>query len=371
MEDKKLIYKIALSQIEKIGSVLAKNLVSYCGGVEEVFSKQLKDLIKIPGINEILAKRILNKEVLKKAEKIITENKKNNVNTLFYLDENYPSRLKNYNDSPIILYTKGTNEYNNLRTIAIVGTRDATSAGKYYTEKIIEELLPYNVTIVSGLAFGIDATAHKTASKLHIPNIAIMGSGINVTYPAEHEKIRNNIEKKGDIISEFELNKSPERGHFPMRNRIIAQLSDAMLVVESGIKGGAMITAKLAFDYNKDVFAIPGRIDDPYSKGTNWLIKANIAALVDSGNDISKMMNWDLENETKPVQMELFSNLSKIEEIILDIIRNTPDNNIHIDKLHYESRLPLSELSSVLLELEFKSLIENLPGSRYGIKPGR
>ena len=371
MQNDKLLYKIALSQIDKIGTILAKNLVSYCGGVEEIFSKSVGELIKIPGISETLAKRIQNKEVLIKAEKIIIENEKNAVNTLFYLDENYPSRLKNFNDSPIILYTQGTNEYNNKRTLAIVGTRHATSLGKYYTEKLIEELLPYEVTIVSGLAFGIDATAHKSALELGVPNIAVMGSGINITYPAEHKRIRDRIVVKGDVMSEFELDKSPERGHFPMRNRIIAQLSDAMLVVESDIKGGAMITAKLAFDYNKDVFALPGRVDDQYSRGPNWLIKSNIASLIDSATDICKAMNWEMASESKPLQMELFSNLSKNEEKILELISNSPDKSMHIDEVHYNSGMTLSEISGILLELELKSVIENLPGSRYGIRPGR
>ena len=227
MKENNLLYKIAISQIEKVGSVLAKTLISYCGGVKEVFTKSRSELMKIPGIGTSIIDEITKKEALQKAENIITENERNNIKTLFYLDDTYPSRLKNFNDCPIVLYTEGTQEYNNHRTLGIVGTRNATKRGKAIVDSFIADLKEYNVTIISGLAFGIDAYAHKAAINNQIPNIAIMGSGINITYPAEHSSIRNDIIKNGDVMSEFPLDTSPEKGHFPMRNRIIAALSDA------------------------------------------------------------------------------------------------------------------------------------------------
>lgn len=363
--DDKLLYKIALSQVDKIGSKLAKILISYCGSPEEIFKKSESALIKIPGINSTLVRKIKDPDIFRNAEHIIKKHEINKINTYFYLDEGYPSRLKQFEDCPIILFTQGNNHLNDSRTLGIVGTRSATKRGKYICENIVEQLSNYNITIVSGLALGIDAKAHRSAIKYNIPNIAIMGSGINITYPAEHENLRDEIVNNGDVVSEFPLDKSPEKGQFPMRNRIIAQLSDALLVVESDIKGGAMITAKLGFGYNKDIFAVPGRYDDKYSKGTNWLIKSNIAKLTDCGQDISNAMNWNKKSEKTAHQMTMFVDLEVEESMLVDILKRNENENISIDELHYLSGKSLSELSGLLLNLEFKGVIDSLPGSRY------
>jgi len=363
--DKILLYKIALTQIDKIGAILAKNLVSYCGGVQEVFSKNKAELAKIPGIGNNLAKEIVKKEVLVKAEQILTKLYKSNINTLFYLDDNYPKRLNHFNDSPLLLYNTGTNTYNNKRTVGIIGTRNATIRGKLITEELVKELSDYNVTIISGLAFGIDAVAHKASVENNIPTIAVLGNGIEFTYPTQHSKLRKEIEINGDILSEFPGNTKPDRGHFPMRNRIISALSDAVIVVESDTKGGSMITAKMAFNYNKDVFAFPGRIEDRYSKGTNKLIKENIASLVESAADICKLMDWTKNNFNKPVQLELFTNLSKNEQKIVEALKNTELDSLSIDKIHHITGLNIGPLASILLQLEFKGILENLPGARY------
>ena len=368
MKETSLLYKIAITQIDKVGSVLAKNLISYCGGVEEIFSKSKKELLKIPGIGAAMVNEIANKNVLIKAEKIARENDRKNIKTLFYLDDDYPSRLKNHNDCPVLLYAEGTEEFNNSRTLGIVGTRNGTKRGKMIVENLIFELKKYDITIISGLAFGIDAFAHEAAVENAVPNIAVMGSGISITYPVEHTKLRNDIVLNGDIISEFPLNTSPEKGHFPMRNRIIAGLSDALLVVESDIKGGAIITANIAFDYNKDVFAIPGRVDDKYSRGTNYLIKSNIASLVDSASDICNSMNWSSTSSSNKIyQPDLFSELDENEKKLADILRNSDSESLKIDEIHYLSGFSLGELSTILLNLEFKNVIENLPGSRYAL----
>ena len=363
-----LLYKIAISQIDKVGSVLAKTLISYCGGVQEVFGAKKKDLMKIPGIGPGMIDSIMNGNALEKAEKILIENESKKIKTLFYLDDDYPGRLKYHNDCPVVLYTEGTTEYNNPRTIGIVGTRSATKNAKIIVERFLGELSSHDVTIVSGLAFGIDAYAHEAAVANNIPNIAVLGCGINITYPAEHSNLRDKITSKGDAISEFPLDTSPEKGHFPMRNRIIAGLSDALLVVESDIRGGAIITARLAFDYNKDVFAIPGRIDDKYSKGTNNLIRSNIAMLTESAADICLAMSWEGISEPKAFQAELFYDLSEDERTIVDIIRASEKDTIAIDELHYLSGFTVAQLSSILLNLEFNNLLDSHPGSRYRLK---
>ena len=363
--DNILLYKIALTQIDKIGPILAKNLVSYCGGVKEVFFKRKAELAKIPGIGYYLSDEIVKKEVLQKAELILKDVEFTGVNTLFYLDDNYPKRLNHFNDSPLMLYTKGTKTYNNKRTLGVVGTRNATIRGKKITEDIISNLKEYNVTIISGLAFGIDAIAHKACIKSNMQNIGIMGTGINITYPSQHESLRKDIESNGDIISEFPMEAKPDKGHFPMRNRIIAALSDALLVVESDIKGGSMITAKMAFNYNKDVFAIPGRYDDRYSRGTNSLIKSNIASLAENAIDICKLMDWTKNNAQKPRQLELFVKLTENEEKIVDALKETELDSLSIDKLYHKTNINIGQLSSILLKMEFKGIVQNLPGARY------
>lgn len=368
MGENDILYKIAISQIDKVGSVLAKNLISYCGGVQEVFKAGKKNLIKIPGIGQGMIDSIMSGIALKKAEKIIEENDRRGIKSLFYLDEDYPGRLKHHNDCPVVLYTEGTGEYHNSRTLGVVGTRNATKRSKLLADRFIRELKGYDVTIVSGLAFGIDAYAHSAAIANDIPNIAVLGCGINITYPAEHSSMRDEITINGDVISEFPLDTSPEKGHFPMRNRIIAGMSDALLVIESDIRGGAIITARLAFDYNKDVFAIPGRIDDRYSKGTNNLIRSNIAMLVESAEDICRAMNWEGASQPKAIQAELFYDTSEEEQKVIGIIRASEKENIAIDELHYLSGFTVAQLSAILLNLEFNNIVESYPGSRYGLK---
>ncbi len=367
--DNDLLYKIAITQIDKIGAILAKNLISYCGGVKEVFEKSESELSKIPGIGLVNAKYIRNPIVFEKAEKILNNIREKGTKTLFYLDKDYPSRLKNYNDSPILLYTEGTNCFNNPRTLGVVGTRNATIRGKLILEDLIKGIKEYDVTIVSGLAFGIDAHAHNTCVENQIPNIAVLGNGFDITYPNQHASLRKKIAQNGDILSEFPMQLKPDKGNFPMRNRIIAALSDALLVVESDTKGGSMITAKMAFNYNKDVLAIPGRIDDRYSKGTNNLIKSNIASLIEDASDIAKVMNWRKKGIASAVQMKLFNDLSKDEKIIINILKSTELDSLSIDKIHYESHFSSGKLSSLLLQLEFKGIIESLPGSRYMLLP--
>ncbi len=365
MKDNNLLYKIGITQIERIGPILAKNLISYCGGVREVFGKTKSELAKIPGIGYNLAVEVLKKGVLKNAETILKDIESKGIKTLFYLDDNYPTRLNHFSDSPILLYSKGTKTYNNPRTLGIIGTRNATIRGKKITEDIIQDLKEYNVTIISGLAFGIDAIAHRASIKNNIQNIGIMGNGINITYPAQHSNLRKEIEANGDILSEFPMDTKPDKGHFPMRNRIIAALSDAVLVVESDIKGGSMITAKMAFNYSKDVFAIPGRHDDKYSKGTNHLIKSNVASLAVSADDICKLMDWSKNTGKKPKQLELFVKLDENERKIVDALKETQLDSLSIDKLYRITNINIGQLSSILLKLEFKGVVENLPGARY------
>lgn len=362
--NEQLVYQIALSKIEGIGSRKAKLLVSYCGGVEEVFKKSKKDLIKIPNIGTKTLEKFDKNTILTAAEKEAKLVEKEGISTCFYLDQKYPKRLKNHEDSPVLLYSRGEINLDVSRTVGIVGTRKPTSYGKIQCEKLVAALLPYQVSIISGLAFGIDATAHQAACDHGIPTVGILGNGLSSIYPAQNRKLANRMMDNGGVISEFDYYAKPDRAHFPMRNRIIAALSDVVIVVESARKGGSIITAEIANDYNKDVFAIPGKVHDEKSEGCNKLIKQHKANLLESVQDISYIMRWEEEDQSNQVrQQSLFLDLSQEEKLLIE---NMPGNEeIAIDKLHHQLSFSMGELSSVLLNLEFKGIIKSLPGKNY------
>lgn len=364
-----LTYQIGLTLIKGIGPNLAKNLVAYLGSVEAVFKEKKANLEKIPGIGQILANEILSQNVLERAKEEVEFVVKNKITPHFYTDKSYPYRLKECNDSPIIIYQKGDLDLNNGRFISVVGTRKATEQGKEICRNIISELaqkIPH-VIIVSGLAYGIDICAHKTANELNIPTIGVLGHGLDRIYPAIHRNTAVKMLSKGSLITEFMNKTNPDRQNFVQRNRIIAGLSDALLVVESAKKGGALITAHLANDYNRDVFAVPGGIYDEWSAGCNLLIKQNKAALVESADDIINFMNWEIVEQTsKEIQVDLFTELSDAEQTIFSFLRQHPDG-INVNEIAVEMKTPFSKLSSQLLEMEFKGVVKCLPGGVYRV----
>jgi len=363
-----LLYELALTMINSVGPVTARNIVSYCGSPEAVFRQSRKSLTRIPSIGEKTAVEILSKSVLVNAEKEMEFIQKHDIHYHFYLDKSYPSRLKNYPDSPLMLFFHGNIDFDQPRTLGIVGTRQPTDQGQMLCEKLIEELREFDLTIISGLAYGIDAISHQTAVRTGMQTIGILGTGIDKTYPAVHRNLRNKMLSKGGVATEFPSGTGPDKENFPMRNRIIAGLSDAVLVVESGIKGGSMITAQIAFGYNKDVFAFPGRVQDPMSSGPNFLIKANIAGLVESASDLTDRMMWHKTRDKQPVQLQLFYELSDEEQKILNIIREDEQQSLHVDTIQFLSGFAHSKLTGLLLSLECNNLINSLPGSRYMIR---
>ena len=255
-----LLYRIALTKIPLIGPIHARSLMSYCGSAKAVFSEKRANLLKVPNIGDQLATNILTSEVLHEAEAEIKYITKNNIQPLFFKDEEFPSTLAQLNDSPLILYRKGNAELNAERMVAIVGTRSCSTYGQLLCEQFIEGMKKYNVTTVSGMAFGIDACAHKASLINNIPTIAIMGTGFGTIYPHQHRSLAQEIVENGSLLTEFSHQKGPDKDHFPARNRIIAGMCDALLVVESARRGGSMITAFFANDYNKDVFTFPGKV---------------------------------------------------------------------------------------------------------------
>jgi DNA processing protein len=362
MED--LIYKLALTLIPGVGSVNGKSLVAYCGGVKAVFMEKKRALLKIPGIGEQTINAIANHNVFGRAEEELSFIEKNKIVPLFYLDKEYPIRLKHCHDSPLMLYYKGTSDLNAPKVIAMVGTRKATEYGRDICRKIIEGLVEQNVLIVSGLAYGIDTWSHKAALDNKLDTVGVLGHGLDRIYPFANRALAEKMTGSGGLLCEYMSNTMPDRENFPMRNRIIAGISDAVIVVEAGASGGALITAEIANSYNRDVFAVPGRLGDPHSEGCNKLIKINKAALIQSAKDISYLLNWnDEKDQKKVVQRQLFLDLSPDEELIVNTLREKGD--MEIDTLLLETLLMPAKAASVLLNLEFEGVIRCLPGKVY------
>ncbi len=362
------LYEIALMKIPKIGAVTAKNLISYCGGAEEVFRAKKKDLLHIPGIGLSLAENILTQDVLLWAEKEVQFLEKNNIQAISYTDKRYPQRLRNYNDSPLVLHYKGNADLNQTRVIAIVGTRSPTSYGKMMCEELVEGLKPYNILLVSGLAYGIDVTAHRHCLEHGIETIGVLGHGLKKIYPSAHRSIAEQMTECGGLLTEYPSDEEPDREHFPARNRIIAGMCDALIVVETALKGGSMISAEVANEYNKDVFAVPGKVRDKFSQGCNLLIKNHKAQLIESAADLVAMLRWEQEEENeqrKIIQQKLFVELDEYEQRIMNILAAAEDAGVVIDKISYQSGFSSSETSALLLGLEFQGLVRTLPGKRY------
>lgn len=366
MEDENLIYRIALSLIPGIGHVTAKSLISYHGGVKETFDSKAHQLIKTPGVGEFLAKKIIEQraKALDDAENELNFIKKQNIQVIFYLDKEYPFLLKQCNDAPLILYIKGDVNFNQSKLISIVGTRKATSIGKSNCEKLIERLASgiHKPIIVSGLAYGIDICAHRCALKYNLDTIAVLGHGFDRIYPQSHQSTAYEIIKKGALITDFSSQMKFEPQNFLKRNRIIAGLSEATIVIESGIKGGSLVTAEIANSYNREVFAIPGRLEDPLSEGCNYLIKSNKAFLLQYYEDIPYLLNWESDKNI-PKQQHIFVELSDEEKELARILVKT--GKYPIDLICKESHYNMNKVSSLLLQMEFKGVIRCLPGKVY------
>lgn len=357
---------VALHFTPGIGDFLVKQLISYCGSAEEVFKTSKAKLIKIPGVGEISAEAIKNGNPFKEAEQEIKQAEKQEVEIILYTDKKYPIRLKEIDDAPALLYCKGNQNLNTPKAVGIVGTRQATDYGKQIVEQICQDLVPHQALIISGLAYGIDIHAHKQALKHGLSTVGVMGSGMDIIYPAAHKDTAKKMINHGALLTENRFGTKPDAHNFPARNRIIAGMCDALIVVEAAEKGGALITADIANSYNKDVFAIPGNLSQPYSEGCNKLIKTNRASLYASIKDLEYIMNWSAENTTVQTTLDLVS-FDPDEQTIIRILkeRNAP---VMIDELSFKSLLPPSLLASLLLTLEFKNAVKSLPGKMFALK---
>jgi len=366
--EKELFYKIALSLVPGIGNVLARNLLSRLGHIDRIFAESFKSLKKIPGIGEVNAGRIKDKAVFIQAEKELKFIKKYNIDVSFFTDNSYPRRLRMCIDAPLILYCRGNMNLNSEKVISVVGTRNATNYGKDISGQLIKDIAGrgYNVVIVSGLAYGIDVHVHRMSLKYGIPTVGILGHGLDRLYPSLHTDIAKKMLNSGGLVTEFPGYTKIDPSNFIRRNRIIAGLSDATVVVESAEKGGALVTADIASSYNRDVFAFPGRVSDTFSRGCNRLIRYNGANLIQGIEDLEYFMGWEPTDKKKCYQTEMFVELNDEETKIVELLKKS--DRLFIDQISSELGIPGSKVSVLLLGLECKNLISALPGNIYSLK---
>ncbi len=369
MSDDAQRFQVALSLIPGIGGVLARALVSYAGSAEAVFRERPAALTRIPGIGEVMAGRIRDPGILARADEELLFARKYGIRIFYYLDADYPRRFGPCQDAPVLFYLKGPVDLDASKIISIVGTRSATDYGRQACDDLLLALAGrgYDLVVVSGLAYGVDIQAHRSALKYGLPTVGVLGHGLDTLYPAAHARVARSMAEKGGLLTDFPSRTKIDPSNFIRRNRLIAGLSDATIVIESGIKGGALITADIASSYDRDVCAYPGRACDPCSRGCNSLIKKNIAALIENAEDLEYVLGWEgpPKKET-PVQQQLFGDLDGEELQVAGFLRQ--EGECHIDSMANALGLPVKKLSSLLLELEFKGMVAALPGNLFRLR---
>jgi len=359
-----LVYRLALTMVPLIGDAHAKILVERFGDAQAIFKAKLGDLALVEGIGELRASAIRSFRNFTEAERELQFVEKNGIEVLFIGDENYPKRLLHCIDAPTVLFYKGSANLNASRIIAIVGTRSYTDYGRQVTEKLVGDLADQGVMIISGLAYGIDAIAHKTSIRHALPTVGVVGHGMGRIYPADHQVLAvEMIRAGGGILTEFWSSIKPDRHNFPLRNRIVAGMSDATVVIETQLRGGSMITAKLADSYNRDVFAVPGKTIDKFSAGCNYLIRHNRATLLTEAADLLQTMGWVEKKKRGAQQRQLFAELNAAEEHLVRLIGEKEP--VSIDEINFGSGMSTSEVAASMLNLEMMGLIASLPGKRY------
>ncbi len=359
-----LVEQIALTLLQNIGHRKIRTILQHID-TESFFRVSKRRLKEIPSLGEKTLLNLNRDEALLKAEQFLSYFEKNDISPIFFQSEEYPYRLNQCEDAPILLFKKGNMHFNQPKVIAIVGTRNATKYGKRCIDELLDGLKEQNVIVVSGLAYGIDIYAHQRCIELGIQTIGVLGHGLDRIYPSIHKNIANQMLENGGLLSEFLPGTLPDREHFPMRNRIVAGMCDATIVIESGEKGGSMITAELANDYSRDVFAFPGNVENEFSKGCNLLIQKQKAHLITNSADFIHWMNWDSSIENVSIQKSLFPNLNEEEQLILKIIEDKKE--ISLDILGLKTEMNSSKLSGILLKLELEGIVQQLPGMRYKI----
>ncbi|MDD4142228.1 MAG: DNA-processing protein DprA [Bacteroidales bacterium] len=362
-----LFYTIVISLTPNIGPVNGKRLITYYGSAKAVFEECGKSNGRAQIVKTSIGESLHDKNIIKTAEQELDYISGHGLKAISFLDKDYPERLKRCNDGPLIIFSRGNKIPNMEKVLAIVGTRNATEYGLFMCNRIIPALKETGVGIISGLAYGIDTEAHRVCIQNNIPTFAVLGHGLKIIYPAVNNDLSRKIEDNGAVMTEYISTTNPDRENFPRRNRIIAGLSDAVLVIEAAEKGGALITAEIAIGYNRDVFAIPGRVNDHYSTGCNMLIKRQKAVPVHSAEDIIVNMNWDKALcPITTIQQSLFYDLTDVQKIITDLLEK--EGRCDLDKMLLSTQLRFGRLSQELLDLELKGIVKCLPGNIYSLR---
>lgn len=364
----KTLYQIALTKIKGVGISLARALMQTIGDEEAIFKESRRNLESIPRISPSLVDEIRSSQVLLDAEEELEFIEKNKIRPLFFTDENYPRRLTNCVDAPLLLYDKGNIDFNRTKVVSIVGTRNATRYGRDFCDKLVLDIANSypDMLIVSGLAYGIDICAHRAAVQNNVSTVAVLAHGLDRIYPQVHRKTAIEMLNNGSLLTEFPSKTNPDRFNFVRRNRIVAGMADAVVVVESGAKGGSLITADIANSYFREVFAVPGRPTDAESEGCNKLISNNKAILLNDSKGLFEQMGWDLAMEAKkPIQKELFVELTNEEQQIFEVLNDGEPKQVNMISLELD--IPVSDLFFTLLELEMKNIVKAMPGGMYKI----
>jgi DNA processing protein len=358
-----LLYTLALLRTPNLGDISIKKLLNKIGSAEAVFNEKKSSLSKIDGIGILRLKNLNPKIQLEEAEEELRFIEERNIDCYYFQDKIYPEKLKHCIDGPILLFGRGNIDLENKKILSIVGTRKITSYGKNFCQELIEELSPLNPVIVSGLAYGVDICAHKAAIENGLQNIACLAHGLNQVYPKDHLKYIRSIEENGGLFTEFWSTDVFDRNNFLRRNRVIAGLSEATIVIESAEKGGSLVTADIANSYDREVFAVPGRTTDAQSRGCNNLIKQQKAHVLTSAADVIYHLGWQLKESTKPRQTQLFVELDAEEKLVYSFLKEK-DKEL-LDVIALECNLPVYKIATILMNMELKGLVRPLPGKLF------
>ena len=367
MQVEEKLYQVALSQVRGVGYVLAQKLMARFGSAQAVFQSTPRELTQVPGVSQYIAQAIHNGDTYAQATEFVALHERANIRVLTPWEEAYPERLRHIDGTPTLLYLRGDVDLNAAKVLSIVGTRNATNYGKKVVEALLNELSAHTLLLVSGLAYGIDIHAHKTALAVGLPTLAVVAGGVDTIYPSAHKRVAEEMLTQGGLLGEHPLRTRPEAHQFAARNRIIAGIADATIVVEAGQRSGALITARHANAYNREVFAVPGSIYASYSVGCHHLIKTHQAHLLTSAADIAYAMHWDEEVPVARPVLDVLDRLSELTEVERNVVQviGKLQREVHIDELSHQTQIPLNQLSAVLLQLELKKVVKFLPGRNF------
>ncbi len=364
LTEDEFIAVLRLQNIPNVGDVTAKKLITHCGSPSAVFDDKVGRLLKIDGIGTHTISGLHDTEHLEAAQEEYVYIKSKGIAHSYFMHADYPNYLKHCIDSPVLLFKRGTIDLEGRKIISVVGTRNITSYGMAFCERFIEDIAPLNPIIVSGFAYGVDITIQKAAIKHGLQTIGCLAHGLNQIYPKVHAKYVADVEKNGGFFTEFWSTSNPDRENFLKRNRIIAGMAEATVVVESAEKGGSLVTADIANSYNRDVFAVPGRAGDKFSLGCNNLIKQQKAQMLTSAADLVYLLGWDVEEKkVQPLQKQLFVEMDDTEKSIYAYLQK--HGKQVLDSIALECQLPVFKVSSTLLNLEMKGMVRPLPGKLF------